>query len=142
MGCRRKFPTLLKVIAAVLSALISLACIADYRRPTNIQKRLLKYKMIEFQQNSDIKHVLFFSNYWHFKYWGLSNETIDANSPEMEKCAFKNCIFTHKRNFLKQTHEYDAVLFHQSISTWYFKENLEPIKTRSPHQLYILVSQE
>jgi Fucosyltransferase, N-terminal len=106
-----------------------------------IEKKI-EYEMFDYESNSDTKHILFFTKFWYHLNWGLSSETITKDSPELKGCRFQNCIFTNKRNFLNQTHEYDALIFHQSIGSWYNKSTIEPIKTRSPHQLYILATQE
>ena len=104
--------------------------------------KLLNYTIINYENVGDTKHILFFTQFWYHHNWGLSNETVTKDSPELKDCPYKNCIFTNKRNYLKETHEYDAIIFHQTISSWYNKSLMVPIKTRSPHQLYIIATQE
>lgn len=102
----------------------------------------IEYEMIDYENAGETKHVLFFTQFWYHKNWGLSNETITKDSPELFDCPYTNCIFTSKRKYLKQTHEYDALIFHQNLGSWYNKTLMEPIKTRSPYQLYIVATQE
>ena len=146
MACRRKCCSILVGLFLIWLVLLVLTYIC---KPKYVPPGLLKYDFVDLQTDNvvqqageDIKYVLFFTNYWHFLYWGLSAETIDKSSPEMENCRFKNCVFTHKRRLLNHMHQYDAVFFHQGMGAWYHKENLESIKTRSPHQLYVLMSHE
>lgn len=146
MACRRKC---FKIIYGLFLLWLVLFVLTYICQPKPRSPGLLKYDFVELQNDEVeqqpgevIKYVLFFTNYWHFLYWGLSAETVDKNSPEMKNCRFKNCVFTHKRSLLNHTHEYDAVFFHQGIGAWYNKENLESIRTRSSHQLYVLMSHE
>ena len=104
--------------------------------------KILNYTIVNYENVRDTKHILFFTQFWYHRNWGLSNETVTKDSPELKDCAYKNCIFTNKRKYLEETHEYDAIIFHQTMSSWYNKSLMVPIKTRSPHQLYIVATQE
>jgi hypothetical protein len=105
---------------------------------------IFNYTMVDFKNPNldDTKHILFFSSLWGMKNWRMSAETIDKDSPELRNCSFNNCVFTNNRHDPKPIHEYDALFFHQSVYSWSNRSNYIRIETRSPHQLYILCTQE
>lgn len=65
-------------------------------------------------ENNQTKHILFYTNFWENKYWNIGKETVGNEHPHFEKCAFKNCIFTHDNHYLKNYTDYDALIFHTS----------------------------
>lgn len=87
-----------------------------FLQPVNDQ--LIDYKMVEYENVGDTKHILFFTKLWYHKNWGLSAETMTKDSPELKDCPYTNCVFTNKRDYLNHTHEYDALIFHQTIGSW------------------------
>lgn len=114
----------------------------DWKKEAVKNEKIFKYKIVNYENVGDTKHILFFTQLWSRRNWGLSNVTLTKNSPELSNCPYKNCIFTSNRTYLNQTHEYDALIFHQCPSVWHNKSLIHPIKTRSPHQLYIFAAQE
>jgi Fucosyltransferase, N-terminal len=107
-----------------------------------VERSITRYKIVNYKSQNDTKHILFFTEFWFYKNWELSNETILRESPELKECAFSNCVFTSDRNYLKHNHEYDALIFHGSQDFYFNISVLEHLKTRSPHQLYIVAMQE
>jgi Fucosyltransferase, N-terminal len=105
---------------------------------------IINYTIVNYKKDNsdDTKTILFYTKRWSAKNWDLSAEKIDKDSPELKNCPAKNCIFVSDRSYLKEIHEYDALIFHETQSCWYDKSDLKPIKTRSPHQLYIVAAQE
>jgi Fucosyltransferase, N-terminal len=105
---------------------------------------VINYTMVDYEKhtNETTKTVLFFTKKWSEKLWGLSADKIDKDSPELKNCPVNNCVMVFDRNYLKEIHEFDALVFHETESCWYDSRDFEPIKTRSPHQLYIVAAQE
>lgn len=77
-----------------------------------------------------------FSNELFEKYWGLSKETISKEDLSAIGCPQTNCVMTFKNDTLPHLHDYEAILFHIWDTDVTFP------KTRSPRQLYIMVSKE
>ena len=112
-------------------------------KPTLMMLTLKNLQNIaNFQSKSQIKHVLFYTTFWQNKYWDIGNETVGSEHPQILKCSAKNCIFTHKKTYLKNIKDYDAIIFHTgriwSINKVYWKVPNE----RKPSQLYIVAVQE
>jgi hypothetical protein len=78
------------------------------------------------------KYILFWGSFWGQNNWAIGGETTQAG----------NCIFTHNKKLLNNTHEYDALIFH--VAEQWEKNGVpwDMPKTRSPHQLYIMYTHE
>lgn len=93
-------------------------------------------------ENSQLKHVLFYTKFFKNENWHIGNETVGREHPHMQKCSKQNCIFTNRKRYLPALTDYDAVVFHTGEpwivngKYWY-----KP-KFRKPNQLYIVAVQE
>lgn len=89
----------------------------------------------EKRSENGTKYVLFENGYFH-QYWGYDKETTTEDDLKSVNCPYTYCVMTFKKNLLPHHHDYDAILFH----AW--DENITLPTSRSPHQLYIMVSKE
>lgn len=88
------------------------------------------------------KHILFYTKMWKHRFWNMENETVGSEHEQMQKCSMKNCIFTHKKDFLTNITDFDALIFHNG-ETWKIGGKVWKVPdNRSPHQLYIMAVQE
>lgn len=87
-------------------------------------------------KNESIKHVLFFNGCFGKPFWRLGKENSTAEDLKLASCPHTNCIFTHKKDYLQNIHDYDAIIF----NVWYGDSDLP--KTRTPSQHYILAANE
>lgn len=108
-------------------------------KPFNFYKSS-NYTMVK--SVKDTINILLYTKLWGYHNWRLSNETIDKDSPELVDCSQTNCVFTNNQNYLENVHDYDMLFFHQSPGSWYNSSYYDAIKTRSPHQLYVMAAQE
>jgi hypothetical protein len=98
-----------------------------------------KSQMVKFEPVNDTKYIVFWTKYIVHTYWGMGEETLTKSNPLFKNCPEHNCVFTHNKNCLKGTHEYDAVFFYTS-EQWVQVPEVPP--TRSPHQLYVMMTNE
>ena len=112
------------------------------RKPTLVTTGKNLQSNAESQNISQIKHVLFYTTFWKNKYWDIGSETVGNEHPHFEKCSAKNCIFTHKKTYLKSFEDYDAIIFHSgrvwTVNGVYWKVP----DVRKSNQLYIIAVQE
>lgn len=121
----------------LMCALLVTGSLFYYLRDESVSTyvKIYDYKI---DSGKSVKHVLFWTTFFSEKFWSMKNETYGEDYLKSINCPKTNCIFTHKKDFLDQPHEYDAIFFH-GVEDWSFN-TLPP--TRSLHQLYIMVSKE
>lgn len=98
-------------------------------------KKALKTETKAFDQ----KTVLFWNEFFTYKFWLLPEEAFKEGFLAKTGCPFTNCMFTLDRSFLHRVHDYDAILFHTAQPTPGFRDIP---KTRTPNQVYIMASKE
>jgi len=90
--------------------------------------------------NSSIKYILFWTPFWHFYYWNMGAEILEEKYLKSIDCPVTNCIFSHKRDFLPKTTDYDAVIFHMGL---YNHTDIDDMpEARRDDQLYIVANEE
>lgn len=90
------------------------------------------------EKDSGTKVVVFWTKFFDVPFWGMKKETYREEDLQEINCPTTNCLFTHKKEHLQNSHEYDAIIFH-GAETWNF---LDLPKTRSPYQSYVMMSKE
>lgn len=111
-----------------------------------LQSSILRYKILnEHSVRSDkeakaskVKHILFWTNFFDVRFWGMKTETYLESDLKSIGCPETNCIFTHDKTHLEHPHDYDAIVFH-GAEMWNF---LDLPQTRQPKQLYVMASLE
>lgn len=81
-------------------------------------------------------YMLFWGHYILEGSWGHAEETIDQEFLNRSKCPETDCVLTHKIDYLPNILSYDAVMINA------FNEKMTMPKLRSPHQLYIMSTNE
>lgn len=109
----------------------------------SLQSSISRYMLLteytsEVKGNQSTKHILFWTKFFDVHLWGMTKETYLEDFLQSIKCPKTNCIFTHNKNLLQHTHEYDAIIFH-TAETWILMDLPE---TRSPRQVYIMATKE
>jgi hypothetical protein len=107
------------------------------------ESSVLRYKLLsEYKIESDKvfekKVVLFWTKFFDVKHWGMKKETYYPEDLKMINCPETNCVFTHHKNLLDHSHNYDAIVFHGAES-WNF---LDLPQTRKSSQIFIMASME
>lgn len=99
------------------------------------ESSIARFRIVQTTQliNNSKKVILFWNKFFESRYWMMPNETNGEEYLKSIQCPVTNCIFTHDKNFLDQSHLYDAIVFHSAEVWW----NLDLPATRSPHQLYV-----
>lgn len=87
-------------------------------------------------KNSNKFYVLFGNVCLNLFSWSLGKEMLAEDDLKLASCPHTNCVFTHKRDFLENVHDFDAILFNVWCS------NLDLPLTRTPRQHYILTANE
>jgi hypothetical protein len=106
-------------------------CLVIYM--TMIYERQKDVKSFQLQQEPTNKMILFYTRVWRTS--AKSRKKWEIREPQSEKCPYVNCNFTIKRNFFNDITKFDAIIYHRFV--------FERIpKTRSPHQLYIMMTRE
>lgn len=128
------------ITLSLLLAAIGLLVIYSFIRNYVFESSIARYRLVQTTQsfNSSQKVILFWTNFFKIRYWSMPNETNGEEYLKSIQCPVTNCIFTHDKKYLEDTHKYDAIVFH-SAETWW---KLDLPTTRSPHQLYVSTSLE
>lgn len=112
----------------------------DYSGYTDLAKsfytRPFKIKVY----NQTVKHILFWTNFYHIPLWDMKKETYDQEDLKSVNCPVTNCILTHKKDYLSDVEDYDALIFHIG-SEAHFQGSSAPSK-RNPGQIYIVALKE
>jgi hypothetical protein len=97
-----------------------------------------KFSMVyEKQRKNDSRiYMLFWSHYFGLNDWGHGIETMTEEYFKDLECPETNCVFTHKTDLMPNIYDFDAVIF----NIW--EKDFSLPKLRSPHQLYIMISNE
>lgn len=134
---RLKIAVVLTLLALSLIFLIARHLYHEY----SLESSISRYKLLnDFSETSrpTTKSVLFWTQFFTFPYWGMHKATYDEVDLKAMGCSKTNCVFTHNKKHLSRPHEYDALIFH-GAEMW----NLVDLPaTRSPHQVYVMMSKE
>lgn len=131
---RKLFCLVLLVIILIVYCLFKVTEFDDLKPFKKDERSKLRYKIVDFQVKNVTgkKNILFWEDSEQDKNWG------DRDRPSY---THKNCVFTHNKQLLNRTYEFDAIVFNP-----FKKESGKTFKSlpteRSPHQLYILYARE
>lgn len=124
-------------VIIILATLTVIGLILGYFLTKNyvFDSSIARYRLVEITRHKNVtkKVILFYTNFFGIRHWGMPNETNGEEYLKSIECPQTNCIFTHDKNYLSKTHFYDAIVFHVAEG-WYA---LDLPKTRSSHQLYV-----
>ena len=90
-----------------------------------------KIKATVKHRNNGQKVILFYNK---FRYH--DRKMFNLNNSKSGSCPFVNCIFTTDKNYLEDITHFEAIVFNR------FYYPVEPPKTRSLDQIYIMMSVE
>lgn len=107
-----------------------------------LQSSITRYKLLSdysvTSDRGDKKYVLFWTTFFDVPFWGMTKETYNENDLKEINCPQSNCVFTHRKNLLPNSHDYDAIVFH-GAETWNF---VDLPATRSERQVFVMASME
>lgn len=107
-------------------------------QPSISHYKILEPFLVDSDHNDGKKYILFWTNFFTIKFWGMERETLNESYFESINCPVTNCIFTHNKNLRYAPHMYDAMVFHGAES-WSL---IGLPSTRSANQVYIMASME
>lgn len=89
-------------------------------------------------KNKSLIYTLFFNSINGVSpTWGLEKPVTSPEDLQNVNCPYINCIFTYKKDFLPNIHDFDVVF----INAWW--ENDLPLPaTRHPKQIYVFSNNE
>jgi hypothetical protein len=125
----KKFSLLVVIIAVVV--VLHIILLFTYSKYTESDYSPSKAK---------VKHIVFWTNFFQIPLWDMTKETYTQEDLNSANCSVTNCILTHKKDFLSNVENYDALIFHLG-SDQHFEGSAVPSK-RNPNQFYIMASKE
>lgn len=72
------------------------------------ESSIARFRIVQTTQpiNNSKKVILFWNKFFESRYWMMPNETNGEEYLKSIQCPVTNCIFTHDKNFLDQSHLY------------------------------------
>lgn len=134
---RTKIAVVLTLSVFLLIILIALHLFRTY----SLESSISRYKLLnEYSEtgHQTTKSVLFWTKFFTYPNWGMHKATYDEVDLKAIGCSKTNCVFTHNKKHLNRPHEYDAIIFH-AAEPWGLADLPA---TRSPHQVYVMMSKE
>lgn len=109
----------------------------------SLQSSISRYKLLNDYSTDDeiaarTKVAVFWTKFFDVPNWGMYKATYTEDDLKAIGCSTTNCVFTHNKEHLTSPHEYDAIFFH-GAEMWTF---VDLPATRSPHQVYVMMSKE
>jgi hypothetical protein len=79
---------------------------------------IARYKLVNTPQHNlnSKKVILFWNDFFNYDYWQMPNETNYDEYLKSLNCSMKNCVLTHKKDFLGSLNLFDATVFHGAES--------------------------
>ena len=124
---------LFAIVCILMSIILLIKLLDVYIMEFSVNRYKMLNSFVRKSGKSDQKIILFWTRFFGQEFGDETN----INYLESINCPETNCIFTENKKMLMH-HEFDAIVFHGAES-WKLM-NLP--NTRSPHQIYVMASQE
>lgn len=139
MLLRKKIqPKVFIIVVACVVIFFGLHLFNTYCLQSSISRYKFLHKHLKTDEPSSTKIVLFWTTFFDIPLWRMKKKTYLDSDLKSLGCRHTNCVFTHRKDFLESSHDYDAIIYH-GAEIWNF---LDLPTTRSEHQVYIMASLE
>lgn len=131
-----------KIVKIAVAASLTIFCFLFYIKFDFSKTHISIIPVAEILQPVTLKtkNIVFWTNFYAFPMWKMKKETYDASDLKSVDCPVTNCIITHKKSYLPNVEDYDALIFHVGSDQHFSSSDLP--KSRKAEQLYIFASKE